>query len=222
MVQRVTTVIVAAVIVAVVVAVLVAVVVRRRGKEAFNIGAIFGKVKDIGMASMGMATGTASKAAPGLVPAAKYVPTFSGREWDGYDWTCPAGSVDTGRENSVACATGKYMSPLWRWNGKKWDWSCPSGTVDTAESEWEKKCEVGWGERMNIDGKWQCPAGTWDSGATWENSDYHGALKQCKRGGPYTTRNWNGKTWACPPGTKDSGRQWGGSNGANQCKWIGG
>lgn len=155
-----------------------------------------------------------------------YKPTYRGRQWDGYDWSCPAGTFETGNvDDSKACITSQFHPPVWRWDGKEWNHSCPNLTVPTDESVWEKKCEAGWVPRQQIEGVWQCPPDTDDSGKTWENSPWRDAQKQCKVRGPYTRRvPGNDKTtWVCPAGTKDTGLTWTSpQNGGNQCKWIGG
>ena len=194
-----------------------------RTREGFSIGNIFKKA--VGGIKKGF--DTVKNGAVGVVnnvtgkdPA--YTPTFVGRQWDGVDWACPAGTVDTGREDFHACLASPWMYPLWRWDGKKWGWSCPAGTVETGEGQWEKKCLGGWIGRVNMNNAWKCPVGTADAGANWNNSSYHEALKQCKLNGAYTTRDWNGKAWACPPGTKDTGRNWGMTGGEKQCKFVAG
>lgn len=157
-------------------------------------------------------------------PAAPAVkPTYVGRQFDGYDWSCPTGTVETGWENDKACISSQFHPPAWKAGPDgKWAWLCPNGTVPTPEETWEKKCEVGWTSRVFSDGKWQCPEGTTDSGKTWDNAPYHEALKQCKRSQPYTFRiNKDGK-WVCPEGTKDTGLSWDSKeHQTKQCKWIG-
>lgn len=156
---------------------------------------------------------------------ATYVPQFKGRVWDGADWSCPGGTVETGTaDDAKAYMAGQWAPPVWKAGpGGKWDWLCPVGTVPTKDSQWEKKCEVGWTNRVLQNGKWSCPEGTQDSGKGWDNADWHEAQKQCKMTRAYTVRvlGSDGK-WACPAGTKDTGRGWTSpSNGADQCKWTG-
>lgn len=147
--------------------------------------------------------------------------TYSGRAWDGSDWSCPAGTVETGWEDSKACMNSQFHPPVWKWDGKTWGHHCPAGTVPTSDSVWEKKCEVGWMGRMYIGDKWQCPAGTTDTGNNWGAPGNDG-YKQCKRNGAYTQRILKDGKWVCPDGTKDTGRSWASkANGADQCKWTG-
>ncbi len=154
--------------------------------------------------------------------AAEAVTTYAGRVWDGSDWSCPAGTVETGWENAKACINSQFHPPVWKFDGKTWDHHCPAGTVPTGDAVWEKKCRVGWTYRQLIDGKWQCPEGTQDSGKSWDNSQGNEGHMQCKRGRAYTLRiNKDGK-WVCPDGTKDTGRSWDHkTNGWDQCKWTG-
>jgi hypothetical protein len=151
------------------------------------------------------------------------VVTYRGRAWDGADWSCPAGTVDTGLEDAKACITSQFHPPMWRDDGTgKWGHTCPWGTVATGEDQWEKKCEMGYMGRIFMDGKWQCPAGTTDTGNNWDKGWREGQ-KQCKRNGAYGTRMWDGKGWACPPGTKDTDRGWDHkTNGGDQCKFLAG
>lgn len=151
-----------------------------------------------------------------------YVPTYVGRRWDGADWSCPDGTIETGMDNTKACINGGFHPPVWRWDGKQWSHSCMNGTVPTAEAQWEKKCEAGWTTRILADGKWQCPEGTQDTGKNFDNTTWHEAHKQCKRGRPYTTRiKGAGDKWVCPEFSKDTGLSWGAkSNEWDQCKWT--
>lgn len=213
---------------------------RRGRREGFPIIApLVGLVTTVGLGAM-KATGADKKLGGAIVglfdknavanasstAPAKYQVTYRGREWDGKDWSCPAGTIETGNsDDSKACITSQFHPPTWRNNGKEWSHSCPNLTVETGEQEWEKKCEVGWVHRQQIDGKWQCPPETEDSGKTWDNSPWKDAQKQCKVKGPYTRRTLgtDKKTWVCPEGTKDTGLTWTSpQNGGNQCKWIGG
>ncbi len=154
-----------------------------------------------------------------------FVPTYSGRRWDGYDWSCPDGAVETGAtEDAKACITSQWHNPVWKAGpGGKWDWHCPNGTVPTDESQWEKKCVVGWTMRQQDNGAWKCPSGTTDSGNDWNNSSWTEAQKQCRRWGPYTVRILKNRKWVCPDGTKDTGKSWGAGKGLEwkQCKWTG-
>lgn len=159
----------------------------------------------------------------GGAPAAPAAPavTYSGRAWDGSDWSCPPGTVETGGEDSKACMNSQFHPPVWKWDGKVWGYNCPAGTVPTFDSVWEKKCEVGWMGRMYIGDKWQCPEGTTDSGNNW-GSPGNGGYKQCKRNRAYTQRIPKDGKWVCPEGTTDTGRSWGSkANGGDQCKWAG-
>ena len=220
---------------------------RRRGRENFSFltPLVVGAVTTIGFGAI-KATGTDKKIGALLVNKGSqaaghpvnagggsiapvgpppYQVTYRGREWDGVDWSCPAGSVETGSaDNSKACITSQFHPPTWRWDGKEWGHSCPNLTVPTDESQWEKKCEAGWTGRRLIDGKWVCPPGTDDSGATWEKNTWREAQKQCRVKGAYTTRVAGpGGTWVCPEGSKDTGLTWSSpKNGGNQCKWVGG
>lgn len=220
---------------------------RRRGRENFSfltplvVGAVttigFGAIKATGtdkkigalLVNKGsQAAGHPVKAGDGSIAPAgppPYQVTYRGRDWDGVDWSCAAGSVETGSaDNSKACITSQFHPPTWRWDGKEWGHSCPNLTVPTDESQWEKKCEAGWTGRRLIDGKWVCPPGTDDSGATWEKNTWREAQKQCRVKGAYTTRVAGpGGTWVCPEGSKDTGLTWSSpKNGGNQCKWVGG
>ena len=158
-----------------------------------------------------------------------YVPSFSGRRFDKYDWSCPWWTVETGNaDNSKACFKRPYTSPAWRDTGDgKWGWSCPNGTTPNNDPQWEKQCAVGYTGRVYTDEGWKCPQGTTDTGKTWDNSDWYEAQRQCERRGPYTTRVAVNKKWVCPPGTKDTGLSWGSGTkkdrlrGLKQCKWIG-
>lgn len=194
---------------------------RRRQRENFSFSKIFNKVKNVAVGAFNTVKSVATGGGPSQ-PA--YAPQFVGRQWDGIGWSCPDGTVDTGREDYQACAKSQYMTPLWRNDGKQWGWSCPNGTVPSGLPTWEQQCEVGWTARQYYDGKWQCPPGMWDSGATWDNSDYYAAQKQCQLKSAYTTRVWDGAAWVCPTGTKDTGVSWdkGEAVGGKQCKWIGG
>ncbi len=193
-------------------------------KETFSLGNIFKK------AVQGVATGINAVVNTGKNVVnnikgggdSKYTPSFVGRQFNGFDWQCPDGTIDTGRADHEACLNSDYMYPLWRWDGKQWSHSCPNGTAPTTSSTWEMKCERGWVGRVNMNGKYQCPAGTWDSGKDWNNSSWHDAHKQCKVSSAYTTRMWDGKQWVCPPNTKDSGRNWGMAGGEKQCKYNAG
>lgn len=207
---------------------------RRQRREGFDLGnalkTAFTKTKQ----GLGTAFNVSKKVAVGAVGgaavavkgggggAAKYVPTYSGRQWDGQDWSCPWWTVDTGLEDARGCISSQFHSPLWRSDGKDWAWSCPNGTVPTGSDEWDKKCEVGWMGRQFLDGKWQCPWGTEDSGKTWDNSSWADAQKQCRRMRPYTVRANINNSWQCPPGSKDTGKKWGDKGEWDQCKWIGG
>jgi hypothetical protein len=149
-----------------------------------------------------------------------YQPTYVGRQWDGSDWSCPYGTIETGMDNSKACVNGGFHPPMWRWNGKEWSHSCMNGTVPTTEGDWEKKCEAGWTQRVFGDGVWKCPEGTQDTGKNFDNTSWHDAHKQCKRGRAYTTRIQVGGKWVCPDFSKDTGRSWGQANEWDQCKWM--
>lgn len=214
---------IAALAVVAIVVVLVLVQRARSAKtETFDLGKIFEKVKTgvTGVKNLAVSSWNSVVNKQQQQPA--YQPTYVGRTWDGNDWSCPWWTVDTGMEDAKGCISSQYHNPLWRWNGKEWGWSCPNGTVETDESQWEKKCEVGWMGRQLIDGKWQCPQGTTDSGNTWESSSWRDAQKQCRRGGPYTTRILKDDKWQCPEGSEDTGRTWGQAGEWNQCKWKGG
>ena len=197
---------------------------RGSRREGFSFGNLFKKV------TSGVSTGvnTVKNTAVGGFNTAKgvvnnvvnkpYAPTYVGRAWNGFEWECPTDTVDTGRSNDVACLASSHMHPLWRWNGSSWGWSCPNGTAPTAEGEWNKRCEKGWIFRAAANGTYACPGGTWDSGATWSNSTWHGAHKQCKLSTMYTTRMWDGRKWSCPAGTTDTNRTWGMASPEKQCR----
>lgn len=152
-------------------------------------------------------------------------PSYRGRYNDGIEWVCPDDTVETGGEDAKGCITSPYHPPVWK-AGPDGTWAhlCPNGTVPTPESDWNKKCEVGWTARVYSEDakKWACPWGTWDSGKDWGDGWYEGQ-KQCKRSRPYTTRIMTGGKWTCPAGTKDTGKGWdlGKDNGWKQCKWMG-
>lgn len=153
--------------------------------------------------------------------AAVLQPTYRGRQWDGADWSCPTGTVETGSvEDAKACITSQFHPPVWKWDGKTWGHHCTNGTVPTGDATWEKKCETGWTYRVLSEGKWVCPQGTEDSGKNWESPGNEGH-KQCKRGRAYTLRINKDNKWVCPDGTKDTGRTWGQQNEWDQCKWTG-
>ena len=148
-------------------------------------------------------------------------PTYVGRTYNGVDWACPDGTIETGQEDARACITSQFHPQLWRWDGKQWGWSCPNGTTPSTESTWERKCEAGHMTRVATDAGYQCPSGTTDTGKSWENSSWHEAHKQCKRHGPYTLRVMVGGKWQCPPFSQDTGRGWESkSNQWDQCKWM--
>lgn len=208
-----------------------------RRRDGFSIGNIFGKVaQGVGAAVVGgkQVAASATDAWNGKQPGGgggggggggqpQPQVTYVGRQWDGADWSCRDGTVETGLEDARACLTSQYTNPFWRSDGTKWGWSCPNGTVPTGKPDWNQQCEVGYQARVLIGGKWQCPSGTTDTGANWDNSDWAGAQKQCRRGGAYGQRMWDGAKWACPPGTTDTGRSWGSPvGGGNQCKFVGG
>lgn len=153
----------------------------------------------------------------------KYEPTYRGRVQDGYDWSCPDGSIETGNtDDSKACITSEFHPPVWKPNEKGvWGHNCPNGTTPTPESEWEKKCVVGYMGKVQTDNGWECPFGTTTTGATWNNSNWHDGHKQCKRGGAYTRRVLLKKAWVCPPGTKDTGNSWGKPHAEKMCKFTG-
>jgi hypothetical protein len=152
----------------------------------------------------------------------KPVPTYRGRVWDGADWSCPDGTVETGSKDDFnACMTSQFHPPVWKSVGGTWDWHCPNGTVPTTDKTWEKKCEVGWAARIQQNGKWACPSGTTDSGSSWEKSTWAEAQKQCRRSGAYTVRIQNGQQWQCPDGSTDTKRTWSTPFPWNQCKWSG-
>ena len=154
--------------------------------------------------------------------APAYQVTYSGRQWDGADWSCPWWSVETGAtEDAKACITSQYHSPVWKWTGKEWGWACANGTVPTNDKVWEKKCEVGWTSRVQDGGAWKCPWGAEDSGKNWSNSTWEEAHKQCRRNRPYTLRINQGGKWVCPAGSTDTKRSWGDKNEWDQCKWTG-
>ena len=150
-------------------------------------------------------------------------PTYVGRQWDGADWSCPAGTVETGsKEDATACISSQFHPPVWKTvDGATWDWHCPNGTVPTGDARWERKCEVGWMSRQLLEGAWKCPSGTEDSGKTWDNSSWAEAQKQCRRTRPYTLRVNKDGTWVCPEGSTDTKRTWGDANEWDQCKWTG-
>lgn len=184
-------------------------------------------IKEGAVAGYKSVTGQAQEQVQQQQPA--YVATFSGREFDKYDWSCPWWTVESGNpDNSKACYKRPYTSPAWRDRGDgNWGWSCPNGTTPTGESEWEKQCAVGYTGKVSTDEGWKCPPGTNDTGKTWENSSWHEAHKQCERTGPYTTRISVNKKWVCPPGSKDTGLTWTSATqddpdrGFKQCKWTG-
>lgn len=154
----------------------------------------------------------------------KYVPTYTGRVQDGAEWSCPNDTVETGNpDDGKACMNSQFHAPVWKAGPDgKWAHLCPNGTAPTKEDVWERKCEVGWTQRVLAGGKWACPEGTTDTGKTWDNSDWHEAHKQCKRSRAYTTRVSRDNKWVCPEGTKDTGRGWSSpSNQADQCKFTG-
>jgi hypothetical protein len=198
-----------------------------RRREAFNLGRALGGVwrgtKRIGQHTAAVVTGKAPPGASqqGPPPPPPFAPTYSGRVWDGLDWSCPDGTVDTGQEDARACVTSQFHPPVWKaGNDGAWGHNCPNGTTPTPEGQWEKKCEVGYTSRVLAGDKWECPAGTSDTGKDWGNSTWHEAQKQCKRSGAYTLRVQSGDAWVCPPATKDMGVSWGQPNGEKQCKWV--
>lgn len=205
---------------------------RHRNREPF-LGAILGVVRTVAtsvgknvandyksqaMGVVGMVTG---KKPGGGQKAPAYQVTYTGRQFNGQEWSCPWWSVETGWEDSKACITSQFHPPAWKWTGKDWGWACPNGTVPTSDPVWEKKCEVGWTARVNDGGTWKCPWGTEDSGKNWENSSWEEAHKQCRRSRPFTLRISKDGKWVCPDGTTDTKRGWGQQNEWDQCKWTG-
>lgn len=145
----------------------------------------------------------------------KYQPTYVGRQWDGVDWSCPDGTVETGQEDAKGCITSQFHPPIWKPDGTgTWGHNCPTGTTPSTEAEWEKKCEIGHVGRVPTDAGWVCPPGTTDTGKNWDNSTWHEAQKQCQRSSAYTGRVMVNKKMTCPASTKDTG-----SN-DKQCKWL--
>lgn len=198
---------------------------RRREKFLF-LAPIAAAAIGVGVTAAASGTGVDKKLedtiAGKVKGSGKYQPTYAGRNWDGVDWSCPENSVETGdKDNNKACITSQFHPPVWRWNGKEWSHSCPNGTVPTPESQWEKKCEIGYTARVQTDKGWECPPGTTDTGKNWDNSTWHEAQKQCRRTNPYTLRIMKGGKWQCPPFSTDSGRNWGAPHGEKQCKWFG-
>lgn len=188
---------------------------------------LVGIAASLGISALVKATGTDKKLEGAISNviggggSKKYQPTYSGRQWDGLDWSCPGGTVDTGLEDARACITSQFHPPIWKPDATgKWDHNCPTGTTPSVEKEWEKKCEVGHVGRVPTDSGWVCPAGTTDTGKNWNNSSWHEAQKQCKISTPYTHRALLNKKWQCPAFTKDTGKSWGdGDHGGKQCKW---
>lgn len=170
-------------------------------------------------------TGADKKVADALWNKGKgYLVTYRGREWNGLDWSCPEGTVETGSaEDAKACITSQFHPPVWKPGPDGvWGHNCPAGTVPTPEQLWERKCEAGYTARVLSGDSWVCPGGTTDTGNTWEKNTWHDAHKQCKRSSPYTQRILSGDTWVCPPGTQDTGLSWDNKDhGAKQCKWTG-
>ena len=153
-------------------------------------------------------------------------PAYRGRYNDGIEWVCPDDTVETGGEDAKGCISSPYPPPVWK-AGPDGVWAhlCPAGTAPTPETDWNKKCEVGWTSRVYSEDtkKWACPWGTWDSGKDWNKDTWHEAQKQCKRSKPYTTRILTNNKWTCPAGSKDTGKGWdlGKDQGWKQCKWTG-
>ncbi len=197
---------------------------RQKREDGFfsDVGNFF---KGVGQKAADLGKNVAGKV--GIVQPA-YVPTFSGRQWDNYDWSCPWWTVESGNsDNNKACYKQPFTSQVWKWDGTKWGWACPNGTTPNNDGQWEKKCVVGYMGRVYTDKGYVCPSGTTDTGKNWDNSDWHTAQQQCQRGGPYTTRIPVGGKWVCPPGSKDTGLSWGSTDpkdpdrGWKQCKWTG-
>lgn len=191
--------------------------------------AIAGAGKEFGSATaQAYSSPGTSPSPPTPAPPPPYVPTFSGRQFDKMDWSCPWWTVESGStDDSKACYKQPYVGLAWKWDGTKWGWACPNGTVPNNDSQWEKKCVVGYTGRVYTDNGWVCPGGTTDTGKNWGNSDWYGAQQQCQRSGPYTTRIPVNKKWVCPPGSKDTGISWGNKDPNDperewkQCKWTG-
>jgi hypothetical protein len=153
-----------------------------------------------------------------------YTPSFAARVFDGVEWSCPDKSIDIGvADNARACVSSQFHNPVWKSDGKTpatWGWNCPAGSVATDDAVWEKKCEMGWTQRVFSNGAWVCPGGTVDTGNTWDKNPGRDGAKQCQRTKAYTQRVFVDNEWACPAGTTDTGRTWGQPGEWNQCKWV--
>lgn len=179
---------------------------RRQRRENFSLGGLLGTigrtirtgVLTAGAATIGFVTG---KKILARVPA-----TYVGRTWDGADWSCPQGTVETGlSDNSKACISSQFHQA-------RSDGTCPIGTVPTGE---KAKCEVGYTGRFYDGTKWVCPEGTDDTGLSWDKGWREGQ-KQCRRRRAYTMRITKDGRLQCPPNTTDTGRTT-----SDQCKWNG-
>jgi len=190
---------------------------NKKKKEGFSIGSIFGKVKNV----VGGAVGKVSS----VVSPPGYQPQYTTRINYGNFWACPEGSTDLGDQDKQ-CLVSQYGPQMWRNTpGSGWSWSCPNGTAPNNSSDWNQKCVQAYSLRQNIDGQWRCLDTETDTGATWTNSDWYGAQKQCDRGNNrvFTTRMYINNAWVCPPGTWDTGFTWSdGANGGKQCQYYGG
>ncbi len=198
-----------AAVVAVVVAAAVAVaVLLRRRREKFSLGGLLNTITT-GVVKAGQATVNF------VVSKQKALaPQYVGRGWDGADWSCPQGTVETGLENARACIRSQF-------HPARPDGQCPIGTVPTGESNPGKKCEVGYAARIYLADKWVCPEGTDDTGNNWDKGWREGQ-KQCRRRRAYTMRYSKDGKFVCPENTTDTGRSYSHpTNGADQCKWNG-
>ena len=164
---------------------------------------------------IGLAAPFAAKPVANLVDKKINQPRYNGREWNGWDWSCPYHDLDTGSaDNSKACIASDYHPEV---AGK-----CLAGSTPTGESAANMKCRVGFMNRVLAEGKWQCPWGTEDTGNDWSNKPWAEAQQQCKITRPYTLRMNIDNNWQCPPGTTDTGKTWGQPNEWDQCKFKGG
>lgn len=159
---------------------------------------------------------------PASTAAPAFTPTYAGRVWDGVDWSCPDNTIETDNtDNAKACISSTHHNPVWKPVAGTWGWNCPAGSVPTDDPTWEKKCEMGWTQRVQNSSAWACPGGTTDTGNTWDKNPGRDGAKQCKRSKAYTQRVSVDNKWVCPEGTKDTGRTWGQPGEWNQCKWTG-
>jgi len=194
-------------------------------------GNVVDKVKDVGGSVVGkigdIIPGGGSKVeVKGKIFDKNFVPIYQYRERASNGvWTCPKGTVDMGTNDDKQCLSSEIGPRIYRdlADGTgNWGWKCPEGTVPNPGTDlWNQQCVRGWSQRRYINGQWRCYATDEDTNASWENTEWWGAHRQCRKGDypSVTQRMWDGKAWSCPPGTDETWLDWkDGADGFKQCK----